>query len=222
MTEPIRTVVFDFDGTLHNCLIVYEKALQTAWDGLAEEGLVKPRTFTSEEAAGNIGLPFVEAWGRMAPQLTEEQWAPAAAHVGQEMLRLVNNGTAQLYPGVPEMLQDVHDLGFNLVFLSNCKVDYRDAVRRAFGLDRWFEDYFAAEAYGFLPKAEIFTRYVQTAYPGRYVFVGDHYKDIEAAFATGMPSIGCLYGFGTQEELANATALAASPAEITPLLERMR
>jgi phosphoglycolate phosphatase len=50
--------------------------------------------------------------------------------------------------------------------------------------------------------------------------VGDRLHDIHAAKANGLRSIGVLWGYGGRAELeaAGADALAATPAEIVPLI----
>ena len=221
MTQSVRTAIFDLDGTLHNCIIIYTRAFRKAWGKLEADGHTQPRTFTDAELQSFIGLPFVEVWSNLLPDLPKEVWLPYGKSVGDEMDRLIENGTAQLYPGVPEMLDQLKADGYNLVILSNCRVPYREKMIKRFHFDQWFTDFFAGEAYDFIPKAEIFKQYIEPAYPGDYVFVGDRYKDIEAAFATNMPCIGCTYGFGTREELERATAFADSPAEIAGIIESM-
>ncbi|WP_283171098.1 HAD family hydrolase [Curtanaerobium respiraculi] len=220
-TSNIRTIVFDYDGTLHDCLVIFGQAFQRAWDNLAAAGHVEPHVFTEAERASCIGLTYKELWSGLVPDLPEKIWMPEAQEITNKMLQLIEDGTARLYPGVPEMLQRLKDDGFTLVFLSNCRIPYRDAMRKRFSLDRWFSAYFAGEEYDFAPKADIFKQHIEPAFPGGFVFVGDRYKDIAAAFANDMPCVGCTYGFGTREELAGATALADSPSQIAGIIEAL-
>ena len=68
----------------------------------------------------------------------------------------VLEGRAKLYEGIPETLETLKSEGCRLMVLSNCKVDYMNAHRKILKLDRWFEDYFCGEAFGFIPKEDIF------------------------------------------------------------------
>ena len=51
--------------------------------------------------------------------------------------------------------------------------------------------------------------------------IGDRRMDIEGARHHGMPGIGVLWGFGSEQELreAGATAVVARPAELSAVLQ---
>lgn len=208
----ICTVVFDFDGTLHDTMHIYPSALAEGYALLAEQGLVPPRAFTRAEAARNIGLTIRDAWALMAPGVPEDAWRPAAARVGEAMDRMMASGEARLFPGVPEMLDRVRAAGLTCVFLSNCRTAYQETARRAFELDRWFSAYYNAEAFADAPKERIFET-IRERHEGGFLAVGDREKDLVLARTHDLPSVGCLYGCGTPEELAGATRLARTPAE---------
>lgn len=211
--EPIRTVVFDFDGTLHDAMLIYPKALSAGYSLLVERGLVPPREISQDKAARNVGLIARDAWNLMAPGLPEDAWSAAAVRVGEAMDAMIASGEARLFPGVPEMLDRVRAAGLACVFLSNCRTAYQEAARAAFRLDRWFCAYYNAEAFRGAPKEEIF-KTIQTEHDGGFLAVGDRFKDLALARAHKLPSVGCLYGCGTLEELAGATRLARTPAEV--------
>lgn len=213
----MATIVFDFDGTLHDSMHIYRIALNRGYQWLVDQGLARERTLTEADMAANIGLTAQEAWGIMAPEIPWSVSCQAAARVGEVMDELIADGTARLFPGVPGMLREVKDAGHTLVFLSNCRNAYRDAVRSAFGFDAYFSGYYTAEQFGGIPKERIFET-ICADFPGPYLVVGDRDKDIAVARAHGLPSIGCLYGYGTPEELAGATLLAPSPRDISSLI----
>ena len=213
------TVIFDFDGTLHDSMHIYRVALNRGYQMLVEQGKARPRELTEADMEANIGLTAEEAWTRMAPEIPWEVSREAAVRVGVVMDELIDDGTARLFPGVPEMLQQVKDAGHTLVFLSNCRNAYRDAVRRNFGFDAWFSGYYTAEQFDGMPKEQIF-EYIRKDFPGPYVVVGDRNKDLAVAQVHGLPSIGCLYGYGSREELAGATFLAEKPDDIPALIEK--
>ena len=214
----MATIIFDFDGTLHDSMHIYRAALNRGYQWLVDQGHAKPRVLTEADMEANIGLTPKEAWARMAPEIPWEISQQAAARVGAFMDELIDDGTARLFPGIPEMLQQVKDAGHTMVFLSNCRNAYKDAVRRAFGFDAWFSAYYTSEQFGGIPKEAIFET-IREDVAGPYVMVGDRDKDLAVAFVHGLPSIGCLYGYGSREELAGATYLAARPSEIPSLIE---
>lgn len=206
-------IVFDFDGTLHDSLYIYRIALQRGYDWLVEQGKVPAREFSDDYIAANIGLTVQDAWARMCPDVPWSVTGEAAARVGATMRELIYDGTARLYPGVPHMLEQLKESGHELVFLSNCRTAYLEAVRISFGFDRWFSHYYAAEQYKEAPKEQIF-EIIRNEVVGPYIAVGDRDKDRLLAEAHGLPFIGCLYGYGTQEELAGATCLVENPLAI--------
>ena len=217
--ETMATIIFDFDGTLHDSMFIYREALNRGYQWLVDQGKARPRVLTEADMEANIGLTSEEAWTRMAPEIPWSVSKGAAAQVGIIMDELIDNGTARLFPGVTEMLQQVKDAGHELVFLSNCRNAYRDAVRRAFGFDAWFSAYYTSEQFGGIPKEEIFET-IRQDFPGPYVVVGDRDKDLAVAKVHGLPCIGCLYGYGSREELAGATLLAERPFDISCLIEQ--
>lgn len=48
--------------------------------------------------------------------------------------------------------------------------------------------------------------------------IGDREQDVEMARKNQAPAVGCLYGYGSREELAGATWLAKTPEEIPGLV----
>ena len=216
----LQTVVFDFDGTLHDSMHIYPASLNRALAWLASQGYAVDHEVTYDEAKSYIGLTADEMWSICAPGLPADIQKQAAALVGQSMDAFIADGTARLYDGVPAMLDRVAALGVDLVFLSNCRVAYQEISRKMFGLDTWFCDYYNSESYGNIPKEEIF-RDIAAAHPGPYAVVGDRYKDLRVAYAHGLPCVGCLYGYCAPGELDEATYLADSPSAVADCLEQI-
>lgn len=211
--EQIRSVIFDFDGTLHDTLRIYPAAFAEGYNFVVERGLAPARSFSAQEVSGNVGLTAEEAWAKLCPDLPLEVREQAAYQVGLAMDRMLAEGRARLFPGVEQMLDRVHASGLNCIFLSNCRHAYQQAARKAFGLDRWFSAYYNAEEFKGAPKERIFES-IAVEQKGGFIAVGDRYKDLTLAAAHKLPSVGCLYGCGSEEELAGATVLAHSPAEV--------
>ena len=214
-------VVFDYDGTLHECLRIYKPALQKAWDQLVAMGYKQPRQLRDEDCACWLGINVWDMWAGLAPEAPRDVHARCIGIVQSHMKNLVEAGDARLFPGVVEMLAALAADGFDMVVLSNCKHDYKELHLACFGLMRWLRGFYAAEDYGFAPKPEIF-KAIEAQFPGRHFIVaGDRYKDLEVARAYGLESVGCLYGYGTPEELADATLLVHDVRELEAALRTL-
>ena len=119
-------LLFDYDGTLHDSLRIYAPALQTAYDRLVRLGYVEVRRWSADEVRQWIGLSPGEMWDRFLPDLPLAEKQTSGALIGDRMLALIRQGQAQLYPGVPEVLDSLRDRGYRLLLLSNCPVSYLD------------------------------------------------------------------------------------------------
>ncbi|MBR2521427.1 MAG: HAD family hydrolase [Oscillospiraceae bacterium] len=214
------TLIFDWDGTLHNTLSLYGNAFRTAYDYLIKEGLAEPRVYTDLDVSVYLGMNAPDMWHKFMPELPEDIMKSADAIVGREMVSAVDRGSAKLFDGALDMLDTLKRRGHTLLFLSNCTHAYQEAHRKHFDLDKRFSHMFCCEDYGNIPKEDIF-RYISSMYEGPYVMIGDRASDIKVAEVNGIMSIGCTYGFGTEGELAGADLLAASCPDIIRCVEEL-
>ena len=217
---PLRTLVFDFDGTLHDCSLIYPAAVRYGYAWLVEQGLAPTRCISDAECVRYIGFTAKDMWADFAPGLADEAWQHAAALVGQAMDAQISQGKAHLYPGVPQALDKLTQEGYQLVFLSNCRDAYQLAAREAFGLDQWFSGYYYAEKYPGLPKERIFDD-IARAFPSDFAMIGDRASDKRVSDVHGIPFVACTYGYGTAEEWKGSDAFAHSASEIPACIEKL-
>ena len=206
-------LLFDYDGTLHDSLAIYAPAVQEAYDTLVSKGLAEPKTWERETIRKWIGLSPEEMWNQFQPHLSQEEKQSGSAQIGQRMQELVEEGRARLYPGVPQVLDDLKKLGVGMLLLSNCPVSYLRAHTACFGLEHWFDGLYCGEEFGYRPKYEILPL-LQTRWPGDFLVIGDRDHDMEIARRCEVPAIGCRYGYGSPEELAGADWLADSAQDL--------
>ena len=210
-------LLFDYDGTLHESLRIYAPAMQAAYDRLVDRGLAPPRRLTDREVRTWIGLPPEAAWEQLLPGLPEAEKRRAIEQVGAGMLARIEGGGAQLYPGVPEALSALKQSGRRMVLLSSCPRSYLDAHDRFFHLSLYFDGLFCGEDFGYQPKYRIVPALMER-YGGPFLVVGDRAADREAAERNHLRFAGCLYGYGSAEELAGADALVHTPQELQRVL----
>ena len=163
------------------------------------------------------GLKQQRNVGYISAGIRSEIQDQASAIVGDSMVRQIRKHRAVWYPGAEEMLTALKNRGYHLVILSNCKVAYRKAHWEEFRMERWFEQFYDCESYGFCPKTEIVQEVIRD-YPGPYLVIGDRRQDLECARSCKSPFIGCLYGYGEKGELDGADYFVKSVEEITGII----
>ena len=212
-------LLFDYDGTLHDSLAIYAPAVQAVYNDLVAEGYAPPKVWDKETIRQWIGLSPGEMWDRFQPNLPQQEKQARSAQIGHRMLELVQAGQARLYPDVPRMLEELKGQGMGMLLLSNCPASYLQAHTAYFGLERWFDGLYCGEAFGYRPKSEILPQ-LQAHWPGDFLVIGDRRQDIQMALENRVPAVGCLYGYGSPEELAQADWLARTPEELCSCVEQ--
>lgn len=173
----IKTIIFDYDGTIHQTLGIYEPAFRETYQWLTEQKVSEEQKIASSKIAGWLGLNSKEMWDTFMPELDQKYKDQASKMVGERMIEQVRKHKAVWYPGAEKMLTTLKNQGYYLVVLSNCKTAYRKAHWEEFGMKRWFERFYDCESYGFRPKTEIVQDIIRE-YPGPYLVIGDRKQDL--------------------------------------------
>lgn len=139
-----KTIIFDYDGTIHHTLGIYEPAFRETYQWLTEQKVTEEREIGSVEIAGWLGLNSKEMWNTFLPELDQSYKEQASRMVGDLMVRQIRKHKAVWYPGAEEMLTALKNRGYHLVILSNCKASYREAHWKEFGMERWFDHFMTA------------------------------------------------------------------------------
>lgn len=211
--KDIKTIFFDYDGTLHDSMRIYGPAFKKAYSYLVENGFAEPKEWTDEDISGWLGYNSQEMWEIFMPNLPKEIRDKGREIVGDEMKSLIEEGKAVLYEGAIETLDYLKNKGYHLVFISNCRRYYRDSHANLFGLRNYFQDMVCSEEYGFIPKYEILAK-IKDRYPEEMVIIGDRKHDIEAGRKNNIYTIGCKYGFASEGELENVDIVINNITEL--------
>lgn len=217
----IRTLIFDWDGTLHDTKALYGASLRGTLRWLISQGYPVPENQSDEYLSRYLGVNARDMWMDYMPELPLEVREECSRRTGEQMVKEINAGNAKLYPGTLPVLSALKDSGYRLVILSNCKVPYMEAQRKAFELDARIESYFCSGAYGFRPKEEIFPD-VAKNFPGEYCMIGDRASDRKVAEVHGIHFIGCSYGFGRLEEISGGDGVIQDIEELPEVLRRIQ
>jgi len=215
-----KTIIFDYDGTLHNCAIVYQAAFLKVYDQLIEDGFARPRTFTDEEMNRWLGCSASDMWNTFMPQLSKKQQDDYSKLIGKYMNIYLHEGKARWYPCAMEVIQRLKQEGYQLILLSNCSTSYMEAHKSYFGLGDLFTGFYPCEKYQYIPKYEVF-EIIKKEHPAEYVAVGDRFHDMELAKRHKLPFVGCLYGYGAKGELDGADYQIQDIAALPAILQRL-
>ena len=85
----VKTIIFDYDGTIHNTLGIYEPAFREAYQWLAEQNVVEEQKIETAQIAGWLGLNSKEMWDTFLPELDQRYKDQASAIVGDSMVRQI-------------------------------------------------------------------------------------------------------------------------------------
>lgn len=213
----MKYIIFDFDGTLHDTIKIYELALKNAYYYLKENNLIKESDFKNIDFKKYLGLTAKEMWDDFMPNLQKEHKDLCSNLVGQSMIKYIKDGKAELYSGVIEVLEILTEKGYKLIFLSNCKKAYMAESVRCFNLNKYFIDFYCSEEYDYIPKYEIF-KFIKEKHRGKYIIVGDRLGDIQIAKKNNLFSIGCIYGYGSKNELLEANVTIENIKDILKVI----
>jgi len=213
----IRTLFFDFDGTIHNAVPIYLPALQEVYDELVEKGMRPEKTWTESEIFPFLGQTAKEMWDGFAPELSDAEKDAYAEKIRDIEEGLIEAGHSKLFDGAFETLKALKN-DYHMVFFSNCSNRYLNLMKKAHHLDDLFHDYLTAENFAYQPKAKTLSM-VKEYFPAGHLFIGDRHHDFEAGTANGIPTVGCAYGFGG-DEIDQATHTIQTITALPALLSK--
>ncbi len=213
-------LIFDYDGTLNNCLVTYRPAFNKAYQWLVDHGYAAPHQYTDKEISYWLGFTGTQMWETFQPDLPFEIREFCRNMIGEETDRQIRSGNAQLFPNTENVLTELKNQGFTILFLSNCRISYLESHRQHFHLEKYIDFFYCSEQFGGIPKYEIFRKF-RNQHSGEYIMIGDRFHDIETAVQNHLKSVGCLYGYGSAEELSKADILVNDITEIPEAIHKL-
>jgi phosphoglycolate phosphatase len=209
-------LLFDLDGTLTDPKPGIVGSLRFALGQLAAP------CPTDDVLASYIGPPLRGTFATLLGTNESDRIEEAMRLYRQ---RFADTGLYEnrVYDGVPEMLERAGSAA-KAVFVATSKpAIYAERIVRHFGLAHHFRKVYGPELDGrYEDKAELLAHLLtrESVEPKAAVMIGDRAADVQAAKASGVRSIGVLWGYGSERELidAKADALCATPRELVARL----
>lgn len=214
--QSIRTIIFDLDGTLFQTEGLAVPAFRDTMNRLREEGMYDGPEHSDEVLLSMFGKTNTQIWAELLPGASPAVVAKADEYMlYYELLRL-RRGEGAPYPGVVETLTELQKNGFRLCIASNGGEGYVTGVA-GYYFDGLFEGIYSAGGYGTRSKVDLVKLILRHFPDGQSAMVGDRSSDVEAGKANGLLTIGCNYGFGHVEELAEADYVVTNFCQLKEL-----
>ena len=211
----VKAIIFDLDGTLADTLQDLADALNC---GLKELHLPE---HSPEDYRMMVGTGFRELCRQALPQdrmdLLEALMEKSEKRYAQHYL-----DKTKPYPGIVQLLDDLHRRGLSLALLSNKPDDFvKQMTRQMFGPNCF--KLILGEQQG-LPRkpdpagALLILRQLKVS-PADSLYVGDSGTDMQTATAAGMYPVGVSWGFRDRSELlaGGAKHIIDQPGELLEL-----
>ncbi len=126
-----------------------------------------------------------------------------------------------VYPGVAELLAELHRDGFPLYVCTSKHEHFAVRILESFGIAQYFHAIYGDRIeYASHSKSDllalILSRHAIDS--ASAWMVGDRSFDIEAAHNNGIRCLAAAWGYGSPEELAQGDAVAATPAKVMEIV----
>lgn len=201
--ENIRTIIFDLDGTLFQTEKLAIPAFYDTIKRLKEEELYNGDMPSEEHLKSQFGKVNDEIWPDVLPGASKEVIEKANEYMEYYELTRLKKGQGNPYPGVTRTLKALHNHGYRLCIASNGGKNYVHGVAE-FHFPGLFTEVYSAGGQQTETKVDMVKIIKERFDDGPMVMVGDRSSDIAAGKENGFYSIGCTYGFSSEDELAQA------------------
>ena len=212
MAERLPSLIFDLDRTLTDS--------KPGILGCLREVLVARKMHDHGSLDRFIGPP-VEQWvAELLPNGSEEERVELAREY-RACYDRVGWSNNSVYPGVDEMLKQLHGDGFSLYVCTSKHEHFAVRILEKFGIAGYFTAIYGDKIeYESHSKADLLAGILNEHAIDRESawMVGDRSFDIEAARANNLRCLVVEWGYGTPEEWAQADAVAATPADVISLV----
>ena len=210
----MKSVLFDLDGTLTDSGEGITRCAQLA---LSHFGIEIPdrnrlRVF--------VGPPLRESFPRFG---VPEDQVEEAISIFRGRYLTVGKFENAVYPGIPQLLQKLRDRGCHLYVATSKPEDTAVEILEKFGLAQYFDLICGAVWDGSRDAKEAVIAYLleQIGTEQEAVMIGDTAYDVIGAKAHGIPTIGVSWGYGEDQDMleAGAVALARDTKELLQMIE---
>jgi phosphoglycolate phosphatase len=215
----IKLVIFDLDGTLINSIYDIADATNNA---LTELNCPIHEVERYYRFVGNGALDLIR---RALPEKMRDNDTVLKTRALFEKYYKENYlSKTKPYDGIAELLQNLHNSDIKLAVLSNKPHDFTEKIVKAFWQDNF--DIIQGNTPDIPKKPDpaavhIIMKKLDTG-KNDTLFIGDSDVDILTAKGAEIKSVGCLWGYRTEDELIKTGAdyIAKAPLDILSFIKR--
>ncbi|MFX1507965.1 MAG: HAD family hydrolase [Promethearchaeota archaeon] len=217
--SKIDTIIFDFDGTLHDgeklSLPIFHDCLQS----LYKRFQIKKEYPSDETILSQFGKQADDIYPSLLETTNLQIISTFEKCVEEAEVKAFKEGKGIFYPNVESTLLTLKDRKYRLALCTNARTDYFEAAVEVFGLNKYFDKMMTAGQNLGKDKAWMIGKIIEKLKSKHFAVVGDRIHDIQAAKTNGGIAIGCTYGFGGRE-VEKADLQIAQFEELLVLFER--
>ena len=198
-----KCIIFDFDGTLSNSIQIFIKAYNKfaeaeGYNKVAFEELDDLKKMSIPERCRYLNFPIRNI--------------PFAAPKLYRHVRDMKE-TLPLFPGIKQMLDDLHSQGIHISIISSNASDIIDNSLKSNGI-HYVKDILSSKY--IFSKDKLIKKFLkQYQYtPSDAFYVGDEQRDIDACKKTGLPFIWASWGYDDESLISGTDYKAATPDDI--------
>ena len=210
-----KTILFDLDGTLTDS---GEGIINCASLALERLGLPVPDRHAMRVF---VGPPLHDTFMKFG--VRKDQVDEAIAIFRERYFRIGKFENFP-YPGIPELLARLRELGYTLYIATSKPETLALEVTTHFDIAKYFDLICGATLDSSRVNKEDVIAYLMDICGGadNAVMVGDTHYDVIGAKAHGIDTIGVSWGYGTVESMENAgaVAIAHTPEQLLQLITR--
>lgn len=200
--KTYKYVLFDLDGTLTDPKLGITQCVQYA---LSKFNI---HVNDLEELTCFIGPPlensFQEYYGMTFDKARE------AVEFYRERFRTKGMYENEVLEGVKELLEALKQEGFKLYIATSKPTIFATEILKYFNLDSYFISIIGSNLDGTRSTKQEIIEFIldsisESFSKSEVIMIGDRKHDINGANAVGIDSIGVTFGYGSEEELLNAS-----------------
>lgn len=221
MSEDLRLVLFDVDGTLVDSQGSIVSAMTASFDALALQ--VPDRT----AILSIVGLSLPVALSKLAPEQSaavQDKLVEGYKEAYHAQRLAQGAANSPLYPGTREVIETLHEVPEILLGVATGKSQRGlDALIEAHGLERYFVTRQVADHHPSKPHPSMIETARAETGVGRAhtVMIGDTRFDMDMAEAAGVTGVGVAWGYHDISALAGAARVIETFDQLPPVLDQI-